>query len=128
MAEAMHDHYANEIAASLGLAASEATIAGVRMNLRKYLAYLDDTPLSDEEKLRLIAEVFRFGVAFVDGGFNVEMSFDDCGKLASQSEECGAKGADMVCSQKSKPTNTFNEEACPRTPRTARTKENPWTH
>jgi hypothetical protein len=126
MATAGEDEHKTTCASAGAAPISEVTVYGQRINLRKYLPYLEGSPLDEPQRLALIAEMFCFAQIILDGEMAERESDETCGKPHKNSDESGAEPHDVVGSDQSNLTTMFNDAAQPKHLSTRKKKEIPW--
>ncbi len=85
--------------------------ATVRVDLDRYLPYLDDTDLTETQKREMIGALWRVMAAFVDLGFGVDPVQLACGKLSETHTQCAQAGKDQLKSKSLSPKAKFKRAA-----------------
>lgn len=84
---------------ALGVALEAAPQKTLKVDARKYQAWLDDPDLSDEQKGQIIEALWKIILCFVDLGFGVSPLQDACGQLSESEGFCGEAERDVVDSK-----------------------------
>jgi hypothetical protein len=126
MATAGDDEHKTNRARTDAPPVGEMTVYGQRIDLRKFLPYLDGSPLDERERLALIAEMVRFAQIILDGETAEHEHTETCGKPHKNGDDSGAEPHDVVGSDQSNLTTMFNDAAQPKHLSTRKKKEIPW--
>lgn len=96
---------------ALGMALETAPTKTLKVDVEKYQAWLDDPALSDEQKGQILEALWKIVLCFVDLGFGVSPLQEACGQLSESEGFCGEARQDVVSSDPSTLSNTFNKIA-----------------
>ena len=96
---------------ALGMAFENAPKKTLKVDVEKYLAWLEDPDLSAQQKEQIVEALWRIIICFVDLGYGVAPLQEACGQVIEGQGFCLDQALDVVDSERHTLSGTFNHFA-----------------